>query len=402
MKKVLLGTLAVLTLAACSKDEVVQQNPNDAIGFTATTGKAISRAADGYCNNNLPGDFQVWAAAQGKVYFANEMYVKYNDAASGTPAVYKYKPEDGVMRYWPESGTVDFFATKNANGDVDFIPTDITSIAFKGFTVNGTVSAQKDFIYAVNKEATKTSVSDGTTTLNFRHALSQIEFQAKNENSKIYVEIDGVSVKKVNSKGDFSVNKETANNYVKHDFGSTKVDPDPREGRCSWDVKDSKADYDVTFTATAVGTTETSLTVTDATGEFNPNTMYLLPQNLTAWDKTAAASTQTDSYFIVNALIYNVAGASVEKDKDVVVWGDNTSGTWKSKPIAIPVPASTKWEDGKRYVYTFVFTTDGNGGYDPTTNDPVLTPIKLSVTVDDFVDAGNSNVNMGDKTVPAP
>ena len=170
-------------------------------------------------------------------------------------------------------------------------------------------------------------------------------------------------------------------------------------------MKDSKADYDVTFPATAVGTTETSLTVSDATGkEFNPNTMYLLPQTLTAWNKSAAASSQTNSYFIVNALIYNVAGASVDKGNDIVVWGTYDSGTdsWKTKPIAIPVPTSTTWEDGKRYVYTFVFTTDGNGGYDPGTNEPVLTPIKLSVTVDDFVDAGNSDVNMGDKTVPAP
>lgn len=395
----------MLTLAACSKDEVVQQNPNDAITFSATTNKAISRAADGYCNNSLPGDFKVWAAAQGKSYFENEKYVKYNDAASGAPAVYKYKPEDGMMRYWPATGTVDFFATKNENGTETFTYSGTTSLAFAGFAVNGNVSAQTDFIYAVNKEATKTSVSDGTTTLNFRHALSQIEFQAKNENSKIYVEIDGVSVKNVNSKGDFSVNAETANNYVKHDFGTTPVDPDPRVGRCSWTGQNTKADYDVTFTATAVGTTETSLTVSDATGkEFNPNTMYLLPQTLTAWNKSAAASSQTNSYFIVNALIYNVAGASVDKVNDIVVWGTYDSGTdsWKTKPIAIPVPTSTTWEDGKRYVYTFVFTTDGNGGYDPTTNDPVLTPIKLSVTVDDFVDAGNSNVNMGDKTVPAP
>lgn len=402
MKKVLLGTLAVLTLAACSKDEVVQQNPNDAISFTATTGKAVSRAADGYCNKSLPGDFQVWAAAQGKSYFENEKYVKYNDAASGDP-VYKYKPNDGVMRYWPATGTVDFFATKNENGTETFTFSGTTSLAFAGFAVNGTVSEQKDFIYAVNKEATKTSVSDGTTTLNFRHALSQIEFQAKNENSKIYVEIDGVSVKQVNSVGDFSVNVETANNFIDHAFGTT-ADTDTRSGRCTWANQDTKADYDVTFTAIPVATTATSLTVTDDSGEFNPNTMYLLPQTLTAWNKSAAASSQTNSYFIVNALIYNVAGASVDKVNDIVVWGTYDSGTdsWQTKPIAIPVPASTKWEDGKRYVYTFVFTTDGNGGYDPTTNDPVLTPIKLSVTVDDFVDAGNSNVNMGDKTVPAP
>lgn len=395
MKKVLLGTLAVLTLAACSKDEVVQQNPNDAISFSATTGKAVSRAEDGYCNKSLPTEFNVWAAAQGKLYFANEEYTQYDEGTPGSP-VLKYKPTSGVMRYWPESGTVDFFATKNENGTTTTFTTTegSTSLAFAGFAVNGTVSAQKDFIYAVSKEAAKTT--NGTTTLNFRHALSQIEFQAKNENSKIYVEIDGVSVKHVNSVGDFSVNVSTTNNYVAtdHEFGTTPVDPDPRVGRCSWTGQKTKVDYAVTFTPIAVNSSATSLTVDDASGEYNSNTMYLLPQTLTAWDKTAAASTQSNSYFLVNALIYNVAGALVDKANDVVVWGDNTSGSWKSKPIAIPVPTPTIWEDGKRYVYTFVFTTDGNGGYEHDVLKPVLTPITLQVTVDDFVDAGNSDVNM--------
>ena len=389
MKKVLLGTLAVLTLAACSKDEVVQQNPNDAISFSATTGKAISRAIDGYCNNSLPDDFQVWAAAQGKVYFENQ---KYKDV-SGT-----YKPADDVSRYWPESGTVDFFATKNENGTTTtFTTTGSTSLAFAGFAVNGTVSAQKDFIYAVKKGASKGST--GTTTLNFRHALSQIEFQAQNLNSKIFVKIDGVSVKQVYSVGDFSVNVETANNYedTDHEFGTTPVDPDPRVGRCKWENQGTKTSYDVTFDLTTVSSSATSLTVTDESGkEYNGNTMYLLPQTLTAWNKSVAAAdpSQTNSYFIVNALIYNMPTPSSTPEEQVVVWGDNSSGSWKTKPIAIPVPASTTWEDGKRYVYTFVFTTTGNGGYDPTTNDPVLTPITLKVTVDDFVDAGNKDVNM--------
>lgn len=403
MKKVLLGTLAVLTLAACSKDEVVQQNPNDAISFSIVTNKAVSRAIDGYCNNKLPDDFQVWAAAQGKKYFENETYEKYNDAKPGVPEVYKYKPSDGVMRYWPESGTVDFFATKNANGTVNFTASGTTSIAFTGFTVNGTVSAQTDFIYAVNKDAKKTTP---TAPLNFRHALSQIEFMAKNENSKIYVKIDGVSVKNVNSVGDFLVNEETEGNYedADHKFGETTITPitDPRTGRCSWTNQKTKVGYDVTFDETVVLSTPTSLTVKDASDkEYNGNTMYLLPQTLTAWDKKDAASTQANSYFIVNALIYNVAdGATFNPTDDIVVWGDNSSGSWKTKPIAIPVPDPTKWEDGKRYVYTFVFTKDGNGGYDPGTNEPVLTPIKLQVTVDDFVDAGNENVNMGDKVIP--
>lgn len=385
MKKVLLGTLAVLTLAACSKDEVVQQNPNDAISFDVVTNKAVSRAADGYCNNNLPTEFNVWAAAQGKVYFANEEY-KDN---SGT-----YKPTGGVMRYWPESGTVDFFATKNEKGTPTFTTTvGSTSLSFAGYAVEDAVTAQTDFIYAATKDASKGT--DGKVTLNFRHALSQVEFKARNENEKIYVKIDAVKVVNVKNSGTFTISAETENNFINHTHDDV-ADTDTRTGRGAWSSLSGKKEYEATFTVVdlkgGAGTKE--LTSDDGSAEFNTNTMYLIPQGLTPWDKADAASTQDNSYFIVNALIYNMPTTTSTPEDQVVVWGDNTSGSWKTKPIAIPVPASTTWEDGKRYVYTFVFTTSGNGGYDPGTNDPVLTPITLEVKVDDFVDAGNKDVNM--------
>ena len=385
MKKVLLGTLAVLTLAACSKDEVVQQNPNDAISFDVVTNKAVSRAIDGYCNNVLPSTFNVWAAAQGKVYFETEEYKDF----SGT-----YKPTSGVMRYWPESGTVDFFATKNEKGTPTFTTTvGSTSLSFAGYAVEDAVTAQTDFIYAATKDASKGT--DGKVTLNFRHALSQVEFKARNENEKIYVKIDAVKVVNVKNSGTFTISAETENNFINHTHDDV-ADTDTRTGRGAWSSLSGKKEYEATFTVVdlqgGAGTKE--LTSDDGSAEFNTNTMYLIPQGLTPWDKADAASTQDNSYFIVNALIYNMPTTTSTPEDQVVVWGDNTSGSWKTKPIAIPVPASTTWEDGKRYVYTFVFTTSGNGGYDPGTNDPVLTPITLEVKVDDFVDAGNKDVNM--------
>lgn len=53
-----------------------------------------------------------------------------------------------------------------------------------------------------------------------------------------------------------------------------------------------------------------------------------------------------------------------------------------------------EWKDGFRYVYTFNFTNYGVGGTDPDSGDPVLTPITLTVTVDDFVDYGNTDVEV--------
>lgn len=391
----------MLTLAACSKDEVVQQNPNDAISFTATTGKAISRAADGYCNNVLPGDFQVWAAAQGKKYFENETYEKYNAGTELAP-IWRYKPKDNVMRYWPESGTVDFFATKNEKGTPTFVETSgSTSLSFAGYAVDDNVTTQTDFIYASTKGATKGT--DGLVTLNFRHALSQVEFKARNENNKIYVKIDAVKVVNVKNSGTFTISDATTNNYVKHDHDDI-AETDTRVGKGSWTAQGGKQSYEATL-ATPIGMKggETiELTSNDGSAEFNSNTMYLMPHTLTRWvPGDGKASESEKSYFMVKALIYNMPTTSSTPEDQVVVWGtDGGAGVFTTKYIAVSVPDGTEWKDGMRYVYTFVFKTDGNGGYDPGTNDPVLTPITLEVKVDDFVDAGNKDVNMGDKVIP--
>ncbi|MGM9752927.1 MAG: fimbrillin family protein [Candidatus Cryptobacteroides sp.] len=399
-KHLVLGALAVLALAACSKTETLEVNKGNEISLSAVSGKNLTKAADGYCNNNKPNDFVVWASSDSKLYFANETYTF--DSGSST-----YK--SASARYWPAS-EVNFFALKNQNGTVNFTHA-TPSLAVTGYTVEATPETQKDFLYAVSKNVTKPA---GTPTpaaaLNFRHALSQIEFKAKNDNSNIHVVIDKIQVVNVFNKGDFAVSDATTDNYKiseenPHINGDTPIS-DPRTGVCTWSEQNSynsKATYVITpknalnsvISVDVPNGGSADLTVTDPTGqEYNPNTLYLLPQDVAAWNGTGKAVDSDDAYFIIDALIYNVADTKVNKATDVVLWGDNSSGTWKSKPIAVPFPASTTWEGGLRYVYTFNFTSYGMGGSDPGTGDPVLTPITLTVTVDDFVDAGNTDVEV--------
>lgn len=422
MKKVLLGTLAVLTLAACSKDEVIQQNPNDKISFSAVTNKAVSRAQDGYCNNSLPGSMLVSAlyTADGsnwKTYFTNETYTK------GTGSIYAITGSD--LRYWPDLGTdadnvkMKFFAMVNATPAWD----GTTGMKVENFTVESTVSAQKDVLYAVQEVAKK---PDGAQAINFRHALSQIEFMAQNKNKNIYVEITGVKVMNVWDKGTVTFDQSTAGNVVTHTPPSGSYPAADKV--CIWGTyKNSsddsnaaaKSNFGVTFNKVQLSQKEvtaespltygagqakaSSLTTEDETGEWNANTMYLLPQEIQSWVPTTNAKPAAGkgSYFLVKAKIWNVPAGNGERadtsaSGDVVLW-DNTKGG-DDQFIAIPIPAIT-WKPGKRYVYTFVFTTSGNGGYnpdptDPSEPEPVLTPITLSVTVDDFVDGGNTDVNM--------
>lgn len=386
-KHLVLGALAVLALAACTKSEVVELNKGNEISLTAVTGKNLTKAADGYCNNNLPADFQVWAATQGKTYFEAQTYTR-----DGSTNTYK----SASHRYWPENA-VDFFAAKNYGGSATLTATDPTSLAVADYTVPTTVVDQKDFIYAVTKGATK---AGGAASLNFRHALSQIEFQAKNQNAGIHVEISEVTIKHVCSKGNFSVNAATTGNYENHTHDVTAENP-TREGRCSWTLPSPLtttdcADYTISFSPAVdvKNNGSADLSVIDATGEYNARTMYLIPQTVANIWNGSGQPTSEQAYFLINAIIYNVAGSEVDKSKDVVLWGTKTGSTYTSKPIAVPLPTTTIWEDGLRYVYTFNFTTTGTGGVDPGTGDPVLTPITLSVTVDDFVDAGNTDVEV--------
>ena len=378
-KHLVLGALAVLSLAACTKSEVVELNKGNEISLTAVTGKNLTKAADGYCNSAMPDDFAVWAATDGKKYFEAQTYTR--DGSTNT-----YKSTNA--RYWPTTD-VDFFAAKNYGGSATLTATDPTSLAIADYTVPTTVATQKDFIYAVKKGAKK---ADGAAALNFRHALSQIEFQAKNSNSGIYVEVTGVAVKQVYSKGNFSVNVATTNNFEDHNLGGS-ADTDDRSGRCTWAGQDAKADYAISFDAVALGSEATSLSVTDPDGkEYNANTMYLIPQAVPdLWVVPTPPTTPTPvpatgkAYFEITAKIWNVAGAAVDKVNDVVLHDGK---------IAVPFPNTTTWEDGLRYVYTFNFTNYGTGGTDPGTGKPVLTPIELTVTVDDFVDAGNTDVEV--------
>ena len=392
--------MALLTLAACSNEEVLQKNEvNQEIGFTAVTGKATSRAADGYCNSAKPEEFKVWAnVPTNKVYFSGDDY-KLKDGL--------WQKKDGTVRYWPNS-SITFFACKNATPDWK----SGNSTLEADFTVNPTVSSQVDFIYAVQTVATKPA--DGKTQLNFRHALSQVEFMAKNQNKNIRVEITGVSVCNVFESAHFEFPTGNTNeNYVDHNNTTTPTIANQGE----WTSPSSLKSYTVEFapvplvgkeSATAVSLT----TDNDPSKEYSSNTMYLIPQTLTSWkpeeapnpSKTGYTSPLVDNikgYFLVKCKIWNVAkpnesdpNGGFDSATDVLVWPK----TNEYKEVAIPIPAGA-WEQGKRYVYTFVFTKDGNGGYNPDPTDPskpedVLVPIKLDITVDDFVKGSDETVNM--------
>lgn len=399
MKKILFAGIAVSLLAACSNDEVVpQQNEANVIKFGVTT-ERNTRASDVYCNNNKFGGFTLSAAY----------------ATPGTTDKVKYIVNDEInfqnnawenisgLRYWPNSGDITFYGYVNSD-----ITWDNAADApqFKDFTVDPTVSAQKDLVYAVKTQ----SKDDGTTVnLNFRHALSQIVFNAKNVNKSLYVEISGVEVCKVNSEGTYTF--PTADTDPNVDHATENIATAANHG--SWNNTQSNlASYGVTFDAVAINgdsqlkdlTTKAHTdepTATDFT-----NAMLLLPQakiegetvtGTTAFkvgENFVEGEVDNGSYFLLDCKIWNIAANNSDTNKpttnDVVLW-PKVEGKTK-----ILIPASFAWKEGKKYTYTFVFG-NGNGGYDPENpgDDPVLVPITFDVTVDEFTPQTNESIESG-------
>lgn len=370
-----------MLLVSCSKEEVIDVNHDgDEITFDVVTNSA-TRAADVYCNSNKPKEFYVSAISDGMSYI-DEDHIAYENGS--------WVNKSGV-RYWPETA-VDFYAYYNDNNSYSWSVAEGKAVAkFVNFKVNDDVAAQQDLIYAVKTNQSKPGEDAANTpvALNFRHALSQIVFQAKNTNANLYVEISGVDVVNVGNTNTFTFpSVDTDNNIVDHE-GENADYPDDADGWGTWaELTSGTASYAVAFDAVAVNgdNTVVALTTTDdgaKDGEFNANTMLLLPQTTTAWDAESKLGDTTGSYFLVNCIIKNVKdGSGVAGDDDVYLWGAANA------PKKLAIPVAFNWAQGKKYIYTLVFG-EGNGGYEPEpedpTPDPVLVPITFTVTVDDFV-----------------
>ena len=374
LKLFLLATSAV-ALASCSSDAVVEDNAaGNAIQFSAVAGKA-SRAADYYCNKNLPDEFHVWASVNGNQYFADEVYAKGTTESTKTT----YSIKSGVERYWPND-EIHFFAAKN----YDTFAWNVATASKMTFTPALAAKDQKDLLYAytVAKRGTGEAAKNftaGKAKLNFRHALSQVVFYALNENSKIYVEIESISLNNAAATGTFTLPFGEANVTNDNLEDHTQAGAAKTKGLGTWAVEGkAKFTADVTKgTNTLVALTAEKQNLTDnATESEYGQSLLVLPENVTAWDKTKVTEKTTGAYFTVKCKIRNIAGTEVGDD-DVYLWGTKEA----AKELLIPVNFNCK--QGKKYIYTIKFTNDGHAGYDEDGNN-VLIPIQFDVTVDDF------------------
>lgn len=393
-----------LVLAACSKNEVFEVNQDgNEIQYSVVANNA-TKAADIYCNNNKPAEFTVFAeSSDGKTYINGDKIT----TTDGNNWVNK-----SGTRFWPNDLSLDFYAIVNGTITWNVSAEGNAPATIDDYEVPTTVADQQDLLYAVKTGQQKGATETKPVALNFRHALSQVVFQAKNTNENLYVEISGVKIVNVANKNTFTFPTSDTDNttlvddnhdgsFESGDYESAKwgtwAPLAPESGAAGSTV------YPVTFEKVVVPGNNTDATIVNLTNnagdEFNANALLLLPQKAHAWDPVGVAdpgvagNAENGSYFLVNCAIYNIAGESFDADTDTPLWGTTTG----HKEVAVPVIIN--WEQGKKYVYTFVFGEGGgfdpeNPDPDPENPDPVLVPVTFEVSVDDFVSVANSDIDM--------
>lgn len=338
-RKLFFAAMAATALASCTNDDLVEVNQGEGIAFRASLDKALTRGTTTNLQNL--NAFKVTAFGQDEAnnYFT-DMPVTSNDKG----ATWK----TGATYYWP-GFDLKFFAY--APQDLNNVSIDKDAQTITDFAPDQAVAKQKDLLVSYNTGNKQNNEAKGVA-MNFKHALSQIEVQAKCSNEKIKIEVIGLKMVNAAAKANFTFPAdETKTDYTMQQSQWTELKEKDEHSK-AYIIKDK--DKMVTLRKDAQSLM------------FGEGGMMLIPQQLTEWDGTAS---KTGAYLSVLCRIYSLDNGNETLLYPRPVAGDNKDGKYAFSAVAI----NTNWEPGKKYIYTLNFCGEngGAGEIDPNPTNPV-------------------------------
>lgn len=367
MNKIYLFTAAfavMASLSGCSDTELASidtAQEKTPIGFH-TVGSQMGSRADVINSTNLTNySFKVYAFTRNKADGSDDaLFMGTNDTELGNGGI--KISHDGTkwdyanVMYWP-TGSLNFYAVSpvpKSDADPIFYLWKITQTEkkisyFSSDEYGSNSQPYIDVMYAIAPDQSKSN-NGGKVQLKFRHITSQVVFKAKKQRADMNVEIKSIKLHNLETSGVFTI----------------PTNDTPK--RSDWTPQSPT--YKCGLTVINKGNDDPKITVsTDATDISSSKPMFLIPQQLTAWDTShnkdeADTDTKRESYLSIECKI-NIG--------DTYYVG---SGSGYGK---LYVPFGANWEPGKRYVYTLVF----GGGYDAEGN-TILQPINFDASVEEW------------------
>ena len=362
-KAIYICAAAMLVLASCSNDEIVERAKENVISFRSMVGMNTRAANMTQSELEAKGMYVTTFDENGDLLYPETHYELDRSVWMANPA-----------QSWGVHDKLNFFlvSPKLDEWQTGFELTKDNKEADLLITVDEEIANQKDYVVA-NMTASKT---DGSVSVGLKHVLSSVEIWAKNTNGAFRYKVKGIRL--------CGADRKASVNFAKASAVFSAIDT---------------RNYELTYdTPVALGGDAQSI-MGDAGNAILP------PQPTegtlgTRWGlETPAASTSTYISVLIN--VTSKYGASVYPAGSTA---DNETYGW----VAIPVPY--EWESGKKYVYTLDFSDGagrvdpndpGNavdaGGIDPAKAKPILgTRIKFGIAVSPWIDGGDQDATLTD------
>lgn len=399
-KLFMLAAATALLSVSCAKDEMVKGNPDpagSAITFTPTVGRQ-TRATEIDIKNL--GDFGVWARAIERA--SGELYASFligdqNDPEIASRTSLNTEETEGYWAlkrnvYWPSDvNTVLFWGmttlqnnmsttdVMDGNGTLSFVNNSPKLTGFsprKASRENATNyqdgTRQQDLLTTFKAVSKDSEHNTTKVSLDFKHALSQIDIQAKEgdgqpaENRR--VQIKGAWLVNARSQGDLMSSFNIKNTITEKPEWS-----DPLRNPVA---------YGSLF-ETPIMLQKSPRSIIGPTGA---GKLMLIPQKVDKWDGNPAeeTTTTTNAYILLLCRIDLVHTGAVHGAGETTTDTDDqhyhqlfpASETYDETQFGYTcVPIGIEWEPGKRYTYTLNIcgASSGAGVYPPELPDDVPT-----------------------------
>lgn len=351
--------VALVALASCSNEEVVDINKGDAINFRVAMGNgANSRATETTTSNFAPNGITVNAYLSTGTYFEDAVFTA---AADGK---YTHTPEF----YWPKQDVLTFYALPYNVAAYASASISDAGIAFNSYAPAANVKEQQDLVASSATGSSQTAnVKDNGLALAFKHILSQIQVKAKNTNSNYKFTIAGIKIGNVLEKGDCAFTTSA-------DWAAAS------DAKLNGEYTVDLANNVVLSTALVDGTNDVeAFDIMDLTALGGAGAM-LIPQDLStagrAWDGTKEGL-NSGAYLAVKLNI-TMTGTGLQ------IYPDPVDGATEPAFAYAYIPLDTNWVPGTKYVYTLDFSK--GAGKDDQGDDILDGAIILTTSVEGWID----------------
>ena len=183
-KKIFMGiaAMAALTLVSCSSDDLNSlsdnSSKNEAISFDGYLGRSAVSVNGSRGSEVKIGDLQTSADGFGvfgnytatdvtTITYGENLFKNQKVTYSTDDTKWTYEP----VKYWSPAGHIDFLAYAPYDSNQK-----LKESSKLDFTVNSTITAQTDLLWA---NATKQTKTDQPVTFTFKHALSRLGYTVK-------------------------------------------------------------------------------------------------------------------------------------------------------------------------------------------------------------------------------